>query len=275
MRQKHKFLSGAAAILLMLLVVGLPNSFGQSVDAEQIVLDFEGDNGGTRVVPDAPSATMSAQFSSSRPHAGEIGQLEFPRPDISSRANERMSKFLENSVSPAALRGNLIDAVQAHFEKAWPGYGRGFSGFEKRYFAVTADHVENNFFGTYLFPTLLHQNPRSQRLGSGSVWHRLGYAVSRVAVTNDDSGRPAFNSSFLLSTLASSAIKNLYYPERQRGFSATMGRIQGSLLDNVQGNLTREFLPDVERYLWKHAPAGLQRIAQRLPMSRKWQPEMF
>jgi len=273
MAQKNKTRFGTGIVVLFAVCLGhalaeTPTTTNQS--------------GSGAMLPDAPSAVVTElQFSSFIPPSmnmaagAEPAVLVFEssyRPDTARvRTDERLHRFLQNSFSPSASRGNLLDAVQAHFQKAWPGYGTGISGFERRYFAISAGHVANNFFGTYLFPTWLHQNPLSSRLGPGaSLWRRFGYAITRVAVTRDDRGNETFNSSLLLSTVASNSVRNLYYPQDQRGLSSTIGGIEGSLIGNVQGNLSREFMPDIQQFLWKHAPAKLQRLAHHLPFSTKW-----
>jgi hypothetical protein len=260
---KRKTRVGTA--LLMLLALCLGHSFAETPEAEN-------QSRGEATLPDAPSVGLT-DFSNLRQAPELVFESSYHLTPAPATPDERLRRFLQNSFFPEALRGNLFDAVQAQFQKAWPEYGRGLSGFERRYFVISAGHVANSFFGTYLFPTLLHQTPRSPRLGTGSsLWRRLGYAVSRVAVTRDDNGNRTLNSSLLLSTVASNAARNLYYPRDQRGPVATIAGIEGSLIGSLQGNLSREFMPDIQQFLWKHAPARLQRLAHRLPFSTKWQP---
>ena len=63
----------------------------------------------------------------------------------------------------------------------------------KRYGAGFADGLTASIFVTGLYPSLFHQNPRYYRLGDGDFSHRVGYAVTRILVTRQDSGRKAFN----------------------------------------------------------------------------------
>jgi len=72
-------------------------------------------------------------------------------------------------------------------------YGQGAEGYGKRYGAGFADGLTAAVFITGLYPSLLRQDPRYYRLGDGGLSHRMGYAVSRVLVTRQDSGRKAFN----------------------------------------------------------------------------------
>jgi hypothetical protein len=265
-----------AAIVMLALCLG--HSYGQSIAARRVFAASTNPIVREELLPDAPSAILSSASavkslavcktcteSNVRERA-----LESRRLSVTITPDQRLHRFLDNSFSPSALRGDLFDAVQAHFHRDWPQYGRGFGGFEKRYFAITTGHISNNFFGTYLFPTLLHQSPHSPRLGEGSSpWRRLGYALTRLVVTRNDDGNQTFNTSLLFSTVAVNSVENLYFPRDRRGFSATTGRIEGSLIGTAQGNLSREFLPDIEHFFWKHAPDRLQRFAQQLPFSRR------
>jgi hypothetical protein len=284
MRQTSKIVAEAITVG-MLLAVGAGHCFAQIATPGTLApaIKQATNVNATNLeaaTPDAPSAVFAAnvEFSSSKSQdlASILGVVGSPDPILGFlprtapvSAQERFHRFLHRSFSPEALRGDLWDAAQAQFHGAWPGYGGGVIGFEKRYFAVLASHTTSNFFGGYMFPTLLHQNPRSPRLGPGhSFWHRFGYAATRVAVTRNDYGKETFNSSLLLTMAASRSVANLYFPREQRGFSASISSVQGALIDTVQGNLQREFVPDIQHFLWKHAPGCLKRMADRLPYAR-------
>jgi hypothetical protein len=192
------------------------------------------------------------------------------------KSRDRLRAFLRHTCSPSALAGTMLDAERAQLHNDWPGYGRGFQGFGKRYGALLADRSASSFFGTFLLPTLLHHDPRYFRLGpESSIWRRMGYALTRVGVARDDNGTDTFNSSLLLGTILSNSLANAYYPKHQRGLPETISRTETSLLGHVQSNLSREFFPDLERFLWKHLPARLKEIERRMPLSRKWEPEGF
>ena len=277
MIKQHETPAGTFAVFV-LFIASLGHSFGQTTSGQTSGAP-ENQSSLEATLPDAPSAVVSTDLPlfilKWQPGEGDrISALDsshrfhpHPTPD------QRWHSFLQRSFARSALRGDLLDAASAQFHNTWPEYGKGSLGFERRFGAVVAGHVASNFFGTYLFPTLLHQNPSSPRLGPGhTVWRRFGYALSRVAVTRDDSGKDTLNSSFLLSSVAANSIADLYYPRNQRGFSATLSRIEGSLIDNEQGSLQREFLPDIAQFLWKHASGSLQRLAQRLPFTKRPQP---
>jgi len=216
------------------------------------------------MVPAAESFVSSSSLRNERP--------SFYRP-LSS--GEKFDLFLR-STSPMSLAGTLADAALAQHGHQWPGYGQGLQGLGKRYGALLADHEVGSFFKNYLLPTAFHQDPRYFRMGeNASVWLRLSYASSRVVVARSDNGELSVNRSLLLGTVLSKSLANAYYDPQDRGLSRTVNNIGSSLLGVAQTNLTREFLPDVERLCWNHLPTKLRRVEKKMPLARKWQPMAF
>ena len=129
-------------------------------------------------------------------------------------------------------------------------FGQGAEGYGKRYGAGFADGLSDGFFVTGVYPSLLHQDPRYYRLGDGGFSHRMGYSVSRILVTRQDSGRQAFNISQILGSFTSSAIAVTYYPESQRDFSDVAERAGIQFAFDAGFNVLKEFYPDVRRKLF-------------------------
>jgi hypothetical protein len=189
------------------------------------------------------------------------------------RSSDKLDLFLQHISPTDIFLGVTFDAGWAQLTNDWPGYGQGMAGFGRRWGALLADREASTFFGSFLLPTLLHQDPRYFRLGAGQTMsHRIGYAMSRVVVARKDDGRNTFNSSLMLSTLLVKSLTNAYYPQQQRGFSPTMSRVGGSLLGSVQTSILREFQPDVVRILQKHAPEKLKQLERKLPFREHWSP---
>lgn len=126
-------------------------------------------------------------------------------------------------------------------------YGQGAEGYGKRYGAGFADSLTASIFITGLYPSLLRQDPRYYRLGDGGFSHRAGYAVSRVLVTRQDSGRKAFNFSEVLGSFSSSALAVTYYPKSQRDFSDVAERAGIQFAFDAGFNVLKEIYPDIER----------------------------
>ena len=195
-------------------------------------------------------------------------------PMLTSR--DKFNLFLRRASSQDILVGTTFDAGWAQLMNDWPGYGQGMQGFGKRWGALIANQEAGSFFGTFLLPSLFHQDPRYFRLGAGQPFSvRLAHALSRVAVTRKDDGTNTFNSSLVLSTVIVKSLSNAYYPQQERGFSHTMDRVEGSLLGSAQGYVIREFMPDIIRMCRKHESKWLKRAERKLLFSRQFDPEAY
>ena len=166
---------------------------------------------------------------------------------LSSRKKFRM--FFDNNTDPYTISYIAFDADVAQANNDLAGYGQGAAGYAKRFGAGMADESASGFFRTFLFPCLLHQDPRYFRKGSGPWKRRFAHALIRPAVTNTDSQRKAFNWSGLLGGLAASALANTYYPEEERGVGKTFSRVATGIPFSVIDHLVDEFGPDLQRKL--------------------------
>jgi len=129
------------------------------------------------------------------------------------------------------------------------GYGKGWGGYGKCFGATELDANISSFSGDFLFPVILHQDPRYFRLGEGSLGKRLFYAISRVFVTHSDTGHWVFYSSALAGTAVGAAASNLYYPKHDRGFSNSVSRAGLDLANTALFNAAAEFWPDIRHKL--------------------------
>jgi len=162
-------------------------------------------------------------------------------------ANDKFRLFLKNATDPYNLGYTAFQAGLGHASNDQPGYGRGASGYCKRLGAALADETAAGFFTTFLFPSLLHQDPRYFRQGSGPFRQRLGHAVIRPLVTRRDSGERMFNWSGLLGSTAASGLSNVYYPAGDRSLESTFTRVGWGIPFSVIDHVIDEFGPDLER----------------------------
>ncbi len=100
---------------------------------------------------------------------------------------------------------------------AAPNYQQGAAGYAQRFGATFTDSFTGIMIGGGLLPTLLHQDPRYFYQGTGTKKSRLLHALSLPFVAKGDNGHWQFNYSTVGGDLASGAISNLYYPEKDRG----------------------------------------------------------
>ncbi len=127
------------------------------------------------------------------------------------------------------------------------GYGQGAEGFGKRYGAGLADGLTDGIFVTGVYPSLFHQDPRYYRLGDGGFSRRVGYAITRLLVTRQDSGRKAFNISQMLGGFSSAALAVTYYPKDERDFSDVAERAGVQFAFDAGFNVLKEFYPEIGR----------------------------
>jgi hypothetical protein len=126
-------------------------------------------------------------------------------------------------------------------------YGQGAEGYGKRYGAGLAGGLTDGIFVTGVYPSLFHQDPRFYRLGDGGFYRRTEYAVTRILVTRQDSGRKAFNFSEVLGSLSSAALAVTYYPRSERDFSDVAERTAIQFAFDAGFNVLKEFYPEIER----------------------------
>lgn len=197
-----------------------------------------------------------------QPVGPEESGLQPSRPYQRLSNREKFNVFVQYTYSPYTFAGAAFDAGLAQAAGAWYSYGGGMEGYGKRYGASLADSESGAFFGRFLFPILLHEDPRYLRSTSKETMPRIGYALSRVLVTHDDSGNKRANFSLMLSVFAASGLANTYYPREERGFGDTAARAGGAFLSVAEMNLLREFWPDIMRKFRKHEPRRIQRLEE-------------
>jgi len=126
-------------------------------------------------------------------------------------------------------------------------YGPGMHGFGRLVGVSYAQDMTGEFFGTFLIPSLTHQDPHYHRAPGQSVPRRILHAASTVVWTQGDSGRGMPNYANLFGFAADIAVSNLYVPGSQTNLSASVARYMTGLALAPTDNLITEFLPDLAR----------------------------
>ncbi|HEY7792342.1 MAG TPA: hypothetical protein VIC33_17655, partial [Vicinamibacterales bacterium] len=170
---------------------------------------------------------------------------------------EKFSEFLESTYDPLGLSFSAGETLVLEHSPTdgFCGYGHGIGGYAECYGAARLDANVSGFFGDFLFPVWMHQDPRYFRLGRGSIGLRILYAISRVFATRSDTTRHAvFDGSALAGTALAGVMSNLYYPQADRGLGLTMSRIAIDLGGTATFNLAAEFWEDIKTKLfhWKN-----------------------
>lgn len=175
--------------------------------------------------------------------------VEVPKPFSPLSSRDKFYISLNDSFDPYALP---VVGIYAGFDQLldqFPSYGRGWTGYGKRYAVEFGNQTISNLMTEAIFPIALHQDPRYFRLGSGGFWKRTGYAISRIFVIKTDSGGTEFNYSEFGGNAAMAGISDAYVPTQDRTFSNTAERYGGQIGLDMIFNIGKEFWPDIRRFL--------------------------
>jgi hypothetical protein len=146
---------------------------------------------------------------------------------------------------PLYFIGGLFAGIY-QWENQNPSFGQGMNGYAHRYIASFADQSIGNMMTEGVMPSLLHQDPRYFRQGTGSIKSRLAFAVTRIFVCKNDSGKWAFNASELLGNATGAAISNAYYPDT-RTVHENVEKLGIQLATDALSQVAKEFWPDIKR----------------------------
>ena len=133
-----------------------------------------------------------------------------------------------------------------------PSFGQGLKGYGHRLITSYADQAMGNMMTEGIFPSLLGEDPRYFRRGTGSTRSRTFYALSRVFVTRTDAGTARFNFSEVVGNATGVAISNAYYPDG-RTVGNNIGKFGTQLGTDALSQVLKEFWPDVkEKFFARH-----------------------
>jgi hypothetical protein len=142
----------------------------------------------------------------------------------------------------------------SQIENSNPSFGQGVKGYALRYASGYGDQMIGNMMTEGVFPSLLHEDMRYFRLGTGGKWARTWYALTRILVTRTDAGGQRFNFSEVVGNSVATAISNAYNPDT-RNASENLEKLGLQLGTDAISNVLKEFWPDVKRRLHRHAAA--------------------
>jgi hypothetical protein len=237
--------------LISIIFLALPVLVRTSAVSQRV----RDDRGST--LPDAPSAQIYPTQSSHQPQAQFIILLQrrsYCFPDLATKtaplsARQKFTLFLNDSISGQAIVGSAASAgVEQGFN--WlAGYGQGAKGYGKRFGASLARSASDSFFGTFLFATMLRQDPRFFIPRSPTFWHAAKYSLLRVVITRSDSGAATVNSSGLLGPLAGEGLANIYLPIEDRTLGNTFVRYATDLGWRAGENVLRAYWPGITEHV--------------------------
>jgi hypothetical protein len=161
-------------------------------------------------------------------------------------AGEKFKIASEDAFDRGTIALGALFAGEAQLTNANKSFGQGGAGFGRYFGAAYGDLVIGDYMTEGVFPTLLHQDPRYFRRGTGTGWSRLGYAMGQIFWTHRDSGETQFNYSEIVGNSTAVAISNAYYANNRTAGDA-VSKLGTQLGVDMAANILKEFWPDLQR----------------------------
>lgn len=164
-------------------------------------------------------------------------------------SHQKLELATDNSIAPSMVFGDLISAGIDQATNSLHGYGQEYGGFGKRLGSALATSTTNQYFKTFLLPTLLHEDPRYFVLLHGTAAKRVSYAITRVVVTQTDARTKGVNWSGIAGPLMAEGLANVYLPSEERTMGRTFRRYGIRIGVGVAGNIVKEYWPTIFKRL--------------------------
>lgn len=161
------------------------------------------------------------------------------------------------------ILGNSAIYVGAN---AHSDYGPGMTGFGKNVGVSYSQDVTGEFLGTFLIPSIVHQDPHYHRLPNASMKRRIAHALYQVVWTQGDDGNAMLNYANLAGFAIDDEIGNLYVPGQRTDFKASASRYGIGLALAPVDNFITEFVPDLARRIHVHVVL-VQRIINQVAIT--------
>lgn len=160
-------------------------------------------------------------------------------------SGQKFKLFVDRTIAPSTFVAAAGSAALGQATNNYEGWGQGWDAYGKRVGAAVANSASTNFFGTFVFPSMFHQDPRHFFSNRSGFKKRVAYALTRQVVTRTDDGRKTFNWSRVLSLLVSESIANTYLPPQERTAGRTFERAGTRFTIGIGTALLKEYWPDI------------------------------
>ncbi len=154
-----------------------------------------------------------------------------------------------NLVDPFNLLTIFGEAGIAVAANSHSPYGPGFTGWAKESGVSFTQDMTGEFFGTFLIPSIVHQDPHYHRMPKATMKRRIAHAIYQIAWTQGDNGKGMLNYADLLGFGIDDEISNLYVPGRETNAEATASRYGIALATAPIDNFITEFVPDLASHI--------------------------
>jgi hypothetical protein len=142
-------------------------------------------------------------------------------------------------------------------------YGPGVKGWARLSGVSLTQDMTHEFVGTFLVPSLVHQDPRYHRMPNASYKRRIAYCIYQVIWTQSDEDNGMFNYAAVVGSAIDEGISDAYVPYRTTGWTAASAHVWVGLATDPSGSLITEFVPDLARHVNVHV-VFVQRVIDQI-----------
>jgi len=214
-----------------------------------------GTSGSSSDKPDSPQPKQDVTPGPSGHSKGFIGYVtsrSIVFPDIATNPlplspGGKFKIFVNQAISPAYILGSGVSAAVNQANNSPGSTGQGWDAYGTRVGYSMARASSTSFFGTFVFASILRQDPRFFPESHPSFFRAIKYSAVRIVVTRNDKGKDVFNSSGLLGPLAAEGLSNSYLPRSEQTGARTMERYGSDLAWRFAANIFKEYWPTIFR----------------------------
>jgi hypothetical protein len=159
---------------------------------------------------------------------------------------DNLRSAFKNIIDPFNLLTIAGDSAIGVATNSHSPYGPGFTGISKYAGVSLTEDLTGEFFGTFLVPSLLHQDVHYHREPFMPIKHRILHAIVQVVWSQSTTGKPMPNYANIVGGVATAVVSNTFVPGPGRqGFNSTAQRLAIAYATSPSGNLIEEFVPDI------------------------------
>jgi hypothetical protein len=209
---------------------------------------------GTTSLPNSPQPKQegapSTPAGSTSKLVGYVTNKSIVFPDIATSpgplsVGRKFELFVNQSISPPYVIAATISSAFDQARDVPSGYGQGWDAYGSRFGECMARASSDSFFSSFLFASIMRQDPRFFPQIHPTLWGSVKYSFKRLVVTRTDSGRSTFNASGLLGPVATEALSNDYLPRSEQTGAKTAERIGTDLAWRFAGNMFKNYWPTI------------------------------
>ncbi len=169
-----------------------------------------------------------------------VHQIDGTIPSL--KVRQKFELAYRKTIDPSFLVEGVVFAAASQTGYYGPQYGPGAGPYAERFGYYSASLASSNFFADAVMPSILHDDPRYFRKGTGSIAARTWWALRSDFVAESDSGHQTVNGSKIIGYAMATALTGTYSPN---GFSSSPAKFAESYGTkfgvNFIANLFREF----------------------------------